>query len=130
MRRKGENPLKQTIFGAATLLLAGALSVLAQSGTGTISGTVTDAQDAIIAGAEITIRNTATNAVFRTASNESGNFTSPGMPVAEYEVTGQRPGFKRAVRSGITLQVNQNAQVNLRLEIGAVAESVEVVAEA
>jgi hypothetical protein len=122
--------LKQTILRAAALLLAGALAVLAQSGTGTISGTVTDTQDAAIAGVEVAIRNTATNAVFRTISNESGNFTAPGMSVAEYEVTAQRQGFKRAVRTGITLQVNQNAQVNLRLEIGAVAETVEVVGEA
>ena len=60
-----ENPLRHTILRATALLLAGALSVLAQSGTGTISGTVTDPQDATIAGVEITVRNTATNAVFR-----------------------------------------------------------------
>jgi hypothetical protein len=45
-------------------------------------------------------------------------------------VTAQQQGFKKSVRSGITLQVNQNAQIDFKLEIGQLAESVQVVAEA
>ena len=57
--------MRQTTLRAATLLLTGALALIAQSGTGTISGTVINAQDAAIPGAEVTIRNTATVAVLR-----------------------------------------------------------------
>jgi len=120
--------MKQAI--RVSIFAAAALAARAQQGTGTISGTVTDSQDAVIAGANVEIRNIGTNATFRTVSNEAGFYTAPGMAVGEYQVTAQRQGFKRAVRSGITLQVNQNAQINLVLEVGAVAESIEVVGEA
>ncbi|MBM3735416.1 MAG: hypothetical protein FJW39_06475 [Acidobacteria bacterium] len=107
-----------------------ALAALAQQGTGTISGIVTDPQDAVAAGAGIRVRNTGTNITFGTRTNDQGFYTAPGMAVGEYEVTAELAGFKRAVRSGITLQVNQNAQVNIRMEVGQVAETVEVVGEA
>ncbi len=102
----------------------------AQLGTGTISGTVTDPQDAVIAGATVEIMNTGTNAVFKTTTNAQGFFTMPGLPVGNYQVRVEVQGFKRAVRSGINLQVDQRAQVNFRLEVGAVVESVQVTAEA
>lgn len=105
-------------------------AALAQQGSGTISGTISDPQDAVISGAAVEVRNVATNARFRTFTNEAGFYTAPGLPVGEYEVTAEQRGFKRAVRSGIRLQVNQNARVDLRLEVGQVAESVEVVGEA
>ena len=52
------------------------------------------------------------------------------LPVGNYTVSAERPGFKRAVRSGIRLQVDQRAQVDITLQVGAVAESVEVRSEA
>jgi outer membrane receptor protein involved in Fe transport len=114
----------------AAVLCASALGLFAQLQSGTISGTVTDPQDAAVAGAQIEVRSVGTNAVFRTVSNDSGYYTAPGLAVGDYEITAQQQGFKRSVRSGITLQVNQNAQVNFRLEVGQVAESIEVSAEA
>src|SRR5688572_5917241 len=92
----------------------GACSLLAQQGSGTISGIVTDAQNAAIPGAEIRVRNTGTNSTFRTTANEQGFYTAPGMAVGEYEVITERTGFKRSMRTGITLQVNQTAQVDVR----------------
>jgi hypothetical protein len=105
-------------------------SAVAQQGTGTITGTVTDQQDAVVAGAAVQVRNTGTNSVFRAQSNESGVFVAPSLPVGSYEISAESSGFKRTVLTGITLQVNQTAQINLRLEVGQVAESVEVVGEA
>jgi len=116
-----------------TLLLAcavGAMTLLGQQGSGTISGIVTDQQDAAVPGADVRVRNTGTNSMFRTKANEQGFYTAPGMAVGEYEIVTERMGFKRSVRSGITLQVNQTAQVDVRLEIGQVADTVEVVGEA
>ncbi len=115
-----------------TLLLAAlsALPVFSQQGTGTISGIVTDAQNAVVSGADITVRNVGTNFTFKTKANETGFYTAPGLAVGEYEVLAEMAGFKRSVRSGITLQVNQNAQVDLRLEVGQVAETVEVSGQA
>ena len=103
--------------------------LLAQQGRGTISGTVTDPSGAAVPGASITITSVGTNAVFSTQSNEEGFFTAPGLAVGEYVVNAERQGFKKAVRKGITLQVDQKALVNIRMDIGEIAESVEVVAE-
>lgn len=114
----------------AALVLAVAAWGLAQQGTGTISGTVTDQSGAVIPGAEVQAVNTATNATFTTTSNENGLYVAPGLAVGAYEVSAESAGFKRAVLSGITLQVNQNAQINLVLEVGQVTEVVEVTAEA
>jgi hypothetical protein len=110
----------------AALALVCASLVFGQQSSGTISGTVTDPQGAVVPGAEIAVRNTATNAVFSASTNESGFYTAPGLPVGEYEISAESEGFKKALRSGVTLQVNQNAQVNITLEVGAVAEVVEV----
>ena len=112
------------------LLTLATTGVFAQQGTGTISGSVLDPQGASIPGAEIQVRNVATNATFQTSTNESGFYTAPGLAVGSYEISAQSEGFKRALRSGVTLQVNQTAQVNLTLEIGQVAEVIEVRGEA
>ncbi|MEZ5400846.1 MAG: TonB-dependent receptor [Bryobacteraceae bacterium] len=110
------------------MLFAGA-AAFAQQGAGTITGTVTDQQDAVVAAAAVQIRNTNTNATFRAVTNESGAFVAPGLPVGAYELSAEAAGFKRTVLSGIVLQVNQTANLEIRLEIGQVAESVEVVGE-
>lgn len=102
----------------------------AQQGSGTISGTITDPQGALMPGVRIEIRNTGTNAVFRTTTNDQGFYTAPGLAVGGYEVTAESEGFKRAVRSGITLQVDQRAAVDFTLSLGQVTEAVEVTGEA
>ncbi len=111
--------------------LAGWLpSVYAQQGSGSISGTVTDPSGAVVAGAQIEVRNVATNLVSRTVTTVAGFYSVPSLAAGEYTVSATAQGFKRAVRSGITLQVDQRAVVNFTLEVGAVAESVEVVGQA
>ncbi|MDE0127502.1 MAG: TonB-dependent receptor [Bryobacterales bacterium] len=114
----------------AALALLLATVAMAQQSTGTISGMVTDQQGAVIPGAQVEVRNTATNALFGTFSNESGIYVAPGMVVGDYEIAVESEGFRRSVRSGVTLQVGQNAEVDVTLEIGQVTEIVEVVGEA
>ena len=105
-------------------------SELAQQGGGTISGSVTNSQGAAISGSAVEVKSVATNAVFSAVTNTSGFYTAPSLAVGEYEVAAQFEGFKRAVRSGITLQVNQTARIDIVLEIGEVVETIEVVGEA
>jgi hypothetical protein len=112
----------------AIILLVPAL--WCQQGRGTISGTVSDAQGAAVPGVAIEIRNVGTNAGFRTATNDTGFYNAPGLAVGEYEVTAELAGFKKTVRSGITLEVDQKAAVNLTIEVGQVTERIQVVAEA
>jgi hypothetical protein len=115
-------------FCALTILAA--LPMFAQQSTATITGTVTDPQGASVVGAQIRVIQTDTSAVFRTTSNDSGNYTAPGLAVGRYRVEVEAQGFKKVIRSGIVLQVNQNARVDIGMEIGAVTESISVTAEA
>src|SRR5215831_4683833 len=107
-----------------------ALPLAAQQGRGTILGTVTDPAGAFVAGAKVSILNTETNLAVTTQTNGEGYYTSAALIVGNYQVTVEKEGFKKAVRSGITLQVDQRAEVNVTLALGNVAEAVEVTAEA
>jgi hypothetical protein len=98
----------------------------AQIGRATIVGTVTDAQDSAVAGASVTAVRTQTQTVYRMSSSDAGLYTFPGVAVGTYDITVEKDGFKREVRSGIVLQVDANARVDFRLELGTVVESVEV----
>ena len=112
------------------LLMAMAVSVCAQQGSGTIQGTVFDPQGAVVPTAAIEVRNIYTNQVFETESNELGSYTAPGLAVGEYEVSVRSAGFKTYIRGGVTLQVNQTALVDASLTVGQLTESVEVIADA
>ncbi|MDX2030510.1 MAG: carboxypeptidase regulatory-like domain-containing protein [Blastocatellia bacterium] len=105
-------------------------SVFAQRGRGTVLGTVTDAQGAVIPGAQVVVTNTATNTATMVVSNNDGNFVAPNLLVGSYTVSASKDGFKKALRSGITLEVDQRAEINLTLEAGAVSETIEVTSQA
>jgi hypothetical protein len=107
-----------------------ALPLAAQQSAGTINGTVTDPQGAVISGAQVQLTQVDTSATFRTVTNESGNYTAPNLPIGRYDVQVSFTGFKKAVRTGLVLQVNQTARVDIAMEIGETAESVSVTAEA
>ena len=107
-----------------------AAPVFGQQGRGTISGTVTDPTGAGVPGAWVTVINTGTNFTFRTSTRDSGSFVAPAMPVGDYNVTVEKQGFRKVLRSGITLQVDQNAVIDARLDVGSTAETIEVSAEA
>ncbi len=117
---------------AVTVLILAllALNTFAQRGRGTILGTVTDSTGAVIPAATVTITNTATNAATTAVTNDDGNFVAPNLNVGAYTVAATKAGFKKALRSGITLEVDQRAEINLVLETGAVTETVEVSSQA
>lgn len=112
------------------LLLATGLPLMAQQGRGSISGTITDSLGASVPGVDVRITNTGTNAAFSTTTNESGYFTAPALQIGSYSVSAEKQGFKKIQQTGITLQVDQRISLNLQLEVGAVAESIDVFAEA
>jgi outer membrane receptor protein involved in Fe transport len=102
----------------------------AQQGRGTILGAVTDSTGATVANAKVYIVNVDTNDTINAETNSEGLYSSPPLNVGNYQVRVERDGFKKAVRSGIVLQVDQQAEINIRLEIGAVTESILVTGEA
>jgi hypothetical protein len=125
-------PLAAVKIAAMTLSILAllALTVFAQRGRGTILGTVTDSTGAVVPGATVTITNPATNVGTTAITNESGNYVVPNLNVGGYTVAATKTGFKKALRSGITLEVDQRAEINLILETGAVTETVEVTSQA
>src|SRR5262245_26059428 len=101
-----------------------------QSDRGTITGTVSDPAGAVVANAPIQAKNTATGLSYEVATYTTGTYTIVQLPVGSYDLTVTVPGFKKYVRSGLTVQVAQTLRIDIPLEVGSSAESVTVTAEA
>ena len=97
---------------------------------GVILGSVTDTTGAAVPGAALTIANVDTGISHETETNAEGYYRSVPVPAGNYTVAVEYSGFKRTVRSGITLEIEQQALVDLVLEVGAVTEEVTVTAAA
>jgi hypothetical protein len=102
----------------------------AQSDRGTITGTVTDPTGAVIGGAAIKAKNTATGIEYPTETTNTGNYTLAQLPTGPYELSVSMSGFKSFVRTGLTVLAAQTLRINATLEIGALTETVSVNAEA
>jgi hypothetical protein len=119
---------------ASVCLLISLLSfssiAMAQQGRGTILGTITDASGSVIAGAKVSLINVDTSITVGATTNTTGFYTSPSLNPGNYQVTVEHAGFRKAVRSGLVLQVDQHAEIDIQLEVGAVGDSVNVTGEA
>ena len=114
-----------------TLFLVLAASLHAQTSSSTIEGIVHDSSGAVIAGAKIRLLGTETGEVVRdVTANAEGSFAAPLLRPTTYTVEASAPGFKKLVRSGIVLRVDDVLNLRLSLEVGAAAESVTVSASA
>jgi hypothetical protein len=107
-----------------------ALSAIAQTDRGTITGTVSDASGAVVPGVTVEAKNVSTGAVYQAGSSETGNFTLPQLPVGNYELSATLPGFKKFVRTNLTVQIAQTVRIDVMLEVGAAGEQVTVEAAA
>jgi hypothetical protein len=103
--------------------------LFAQQG-GILLGTVTDPSGAPVAGINVQINNVDTGASLTVSTAQGGDYTSPNIPVGHYRIVVDHPGFKSLVRSGIVIQVDERAEVNLQLTVGSVQEKVEVTGDA
>lgn len=98
------------------------------SSTSTVAGHVLDANGDAVAGAEVELRNTATGASLKRRSNASGRYLfSPVVP-GEYELGARMKGFRRALISGLKVEVTKSYSFDVRLAVGEVSETVNVVA--
>src|SRR5574340_1239061 len=104
--------------------------LVAQEGRGSIQGVVKDATGASVPGAAVTVTNTATHVAQTTQTNDLGRYAVSSLIVGPYAVAVTKDGFKRFEQSGITIQVGQNAEIDVSLQTGAVTESIAVTAEA
>src|SRR5256712_5514122 len=122
--------LGRFVAAIVALIAFGTCLSFAQTSTATILGTVKDASGALVPGVSITVKHTESGLTRSVVSGERGAYTVPLLPVGAYEITTTMPGFKQLVRSGINLVVEQEAVVDLTLEVGAAAETVTVSEEA
>jgi hypothetical protein len=115
------------------LVLCGVLLPIvspAQGDRGTITGEISDPAGAVVANAAIEARHIETGTVYPSQSTSTGNYTISQLPVGTYEVSVTVPGFKKFVRTGLTVQVAETLRVDIQLEVGASTESVTVQADA
>lgn len=117
----------------ASLLTLGVVtgpSILAQVVFGSIVGTVTDASGAAVPNAKVVITETEKNTSFEVTTNSDGNYTRGQLVAGTYRVEVEAPGFKKGVAASVVVSTDTTSRVDLKLEVGAVTEQVEVTAEA
>src|SRR6266849_3047121 len=106
--------------------MVASLPLQAQVTGATISGTVTDATGAVIAGAEISVRNTDTGIIRNTTADTAGFYTVPNLNPGPYEVKITAKGFTTALQSNLTLAVGAQQQRNIPMKVGEASLTVQV----
>ncbi len=117
------------VFAVVLAVFVAAGSAAAQTSEGRILGTVSDSSGAVIAGAKITITNTSTALTRQFTSTSDGEYVAPNLEPGVYTVAAEAAGFKKAVSTAFVLEVSRDARIDLKLQAGAITESVEVSAE-
>ena len=125
----------RSFWGASLALCIALLTLLAISptsraqDTGYISGTVTDKTGAAIAGADVSVKNTAGSITRSTVTNSDGAYVVPGLPGDTYDLVVTAKGFQKFTAQHIVLSVAEKARVDVSLTVGAVSEEVVVTGE-
>ena len=119
---------------ASLLLVVGlwglAVPIAAQEVTASLTGIILDASGSSVAGAAVTVTNVETNFTRTTKSSMSGEYLFTLLRPGRYKLTVAQPGFKSYDQTGIVLEINQRAYLEVKLEVGATSERIEVSAEA
>ena len=98
----------------------------AQQATAQLSGTVKDPSGSVVVGAQVGLRNVDTNIVRNTKTNPDGSYLFTLLPIGNYELTVEQPGFQKYVHTGITLEINQSARQDIAVAVGTSNQVVEV----
>jgi hypothetical protein len=101
-------------------------SARAQAVTGTILGTVTDSSGAIVSGAKVTVTNSETGLTRTAVTDAAGEYTVPSLPTGLYVVLAEMTGFKASALSNVELGVDQRVRIDVKLEVGAMSETLTV----
>jgi len=124
MRR---SDLRKT-FGLIVVMLLLSPLCFAQATTAELSGTVQDGSGAVVIGAQVTATNIATNITHNTLSEKNGEYVLTQLQPGDYTVSVEAKGFSKLVQTGLSLQVNQQARLDLIVKVGQQSETVEVTA--
>jgi hypothetical protein len=114
------------IFYVVLILSLCSVSARAQYENGSLVGTIRDTSGAIVAGATVTVSNTATGIENKVTSDSGGNWEMPSLRVGNYHVTASMSGFNTAVADNVALSVGTRQRIDLTLQVGQAQETVEV----
>jgi hypothetical protein len=120
---------KAAVYALTALLALGSFASFANAQivtTGRISGTVMDPQGAIVATAEVVVKNEETGNDYKVKVGDDGTFVIASLPIAIYTVTVMAPGFKQTIVRNVQTQVGLASTIQVTLEVGAASESVTV----
>ena len=117
-----------SVLAILSCLVVSASIARSQVTTGTINVEVQDSSGGVVAGAAIRLLHVSSGQERSGASSATGVFRGAFMPVGEYSIRVEAPGFRTKTLAGIILQVDQNATIPVTLDVGAVQEIVEVTA--
>jgi len=120
----------RSLVCALTIAICCVSNAPAQEIAGSIRGTVLDASGAIVSGAEVTAIQTETGLERSVSSDSQGGYVLVELPVGHYRLEAEAKGFKKYVREGISLDVNQTATVTIHLVVGIPTQEVRVEADA
>lgn len=123
------NGTVRNVLAIAGMYLFLTAAIFGQETTGTIVGTVTDANNAAVANANVTVANPSTGFSRTYQSNSDGVFTASLIPPGTYSMTVEAAGFKRYVQENIQISVNDRRPIDIDLEAGGVTETVNITAE-
>jgi hypothetical protein len=125
---------RKTAMFAVAFMVAACLALVSPKAWGqattSLRGTVTDSSGAAVPNAKVTLTNTATNVPRETATNGTGEYTFPSVLPGTYDLKVEANGFEAYTQTGVLLQVNSPATVNMRLKLGATTQTVEVKGQA
>src|SRR5258705_13984385 len=111
------------------LSLASLASAQRQAINGAIEGTVTDESSAVLPGVVVTVTNVDTGETRSVVTNDRGVYRAPLLPLGAYRVSAELQGFKKHDQAGISLSAGQVAVIDVKLAVGALAETVSVSAD-
>lgn len=114
------------LLGIFLLSLGSATPSFGQANRASITGTVTDASGALMAGVEVTARNIGTSIETTSITNPVGNYLIPNLPPGTYALTFRKTGFKEMVQPEVRLVSTQVAGINVAMQVGAVTENITV----
>ena len=112
--------------GILALALVCAFPLVSWAQDTTMSGTVTDSTGAVMVGANVTVTNPATSFTSKTLTSATGTYYVPYLAPGTYRLTVEQTGFKRTVSDGILISAGEVPRIDVKLEIGQLAESVTV----
>src|SRR5437764_6688718 len=104
-------------------------SLFAQTFRGTILGTVSDPQGAVVSAAKVTVRNVNTGLERSTTTSADGSYSVPELPIGSYTVTVTQTGFQTSVTNNVPIDIAAEKRVDVALKAGQVSETVQVSGE-